>query len=225
MGRLKMTRVKVLIVDDQQLVRDGISSLLHLQEEIEVVGTATHGQEAIDKTAILHPQVILMDIRMPIMDGITATEKILQSGEACKILMLTTFDDEEYIIKSLKAGALGYLMKDIPIGELSRAVLQAHKGTYQLAPGVMTTLLEKINSTKENPNHSEFTQIYMDFSLREREVIVKLSQGMNNREIASALFLSEGTVKNYVSVILSALDLRDRTKAALIAIQEGWDKI
>lgn len=221
-----MIPVKVLIVDDQQLIREGISSLLKLQKEIEVLGTASNGEEAIEKYRTTKPDVILMDIRMPVMDGITATEKIHSESHLCKILMLTTFDDEEYILKSLRVGALGYLMKDIPIEDLTRAIIQTYNGTFQLAPEVMKRLLGNINNSSFNDEAGEYDykMIYNELSTREKEVLKLLARGMTNKEIAANILLSEGTVKNYVSSILTALDLKDRTKAALIAVKAGWDR-
>ncbi len=221
-----MKPVKVLIVDDQQLIREGISSLLILQKGIDVVGTATNGAEAVELYKTIKPDVILMDIRMPIMDGIRATEKILTSSPSCNILMLTTFDDEEYIIKSLKAGAKGYMMKDIPIEDLTRAIIQVDNGTFQLAPTVMEKLLEKLDAENEEkePIDSEIEKCLINLTEREKDVLKLIAQGLTNREIAARLFLSEGTVKNYVSAILNSMNLRDRTQAALIAIKARWDK-
>lgn len=221
-----MKPIVVLIVDDQHLIREGISSLLKFQDEISVAGVATDGKDAIDKYRLYKPDVILMDIRMPVMDGITAAEKILGEGNSCKILMLTTFDDEEYILKSLNAGASGYLMKDTPIDDLTRAIIQTFNGTFQIAPEVMKKMLTKVNSSspEDLENKKELDFIYNDFSHREREVLKHLARGLTNREIAKVLFLSEGTIKNYVSSLLTGLNLKDRTKAALTAIRAGWDK-
>lgn len=221
-----MIPIKVLIADDQQLIRDGIGSLLKIQEEVIVSGVASDGRDAIEKFRQYKPDVILMDIRMPVMDGITAAEKILGEGTPCRILMLTTFDDEEYILKSLKAGASGYLMKDTPIEDLTRAIIQTYNGTFQLAPGVMKKMLDKFNSQspEDLQEQNELDLIYNAFSDREKEVLKHLGRGLTNKEIANILFLSEGTIKNYVSSILNGLSLKDRTKAALTAIKAGWDK-
>lgn len=221
-----MNPIKVLIVDDQHLIREGISSLLKFQNDISVAGVASNGKEAIEKCRLYQPDVILMDIRMPVMDGIRAAEKIIGEGNPCKILMLTTFDDEEYIFKSLNAGASGYLMKDTPIDDLSRAIVQTYNGTFQLAPEVMKKMLAKYNSQSSGDLQEkyELDLIFNDFSDREKEVLKHLARGSTNKEIANLLFLSEGTVKNYVSSILTGLNLKDRTKAALTAIKVGWDK-
>ncbi len=220
--------INLMIVDDQSLIRDGIASLLSLQENITIAGTASNGKEAVKKAGEIKPDVILMDIRMPVMDGIAAAEKIIKEGYCSRIIMLTTFDDDEYIIKSLKAGAVGYLLKDIPDYELAQAVRLAYQGIYQLADSAAGKLVGNLNSTalKEEKNLSEgdneLLKIIRSMPEREREVLSEISRGLTNREIAETLFLSEGTVKNYVSNILTALDLRDRTQAALLAYKLGF---
>jgi DNA-binding NarL/FixJ family response regulator len=248
-----MERIRVLIVDDQHLIRDGIASLLALRSEIEVVGSAENGEIAVQKAVELAPEVILMDIRMPVMDGITAVTEIRAAGTPTQILMLTTFDDEEYIVKSLRAGANGYLMKDLPTEDLARAIVQVHNGTYQLAPGVMGTLLKQLHRTddpagseasgngaqapagggraagpggalSDPQSDPEMERLWLSFTVREREVLRLLGTGATNAEIAEKIHLSPGTVKNYVSEILTALDLRDRTQAALMAVRYGWDR-
>ncbi len=216
-------KIKVLVVDDQRLIREGIASLLSLQEDIFVAGTAENGKESVRLSMELHPDVILMDIRMPVMDGISAVKEILQKGFCRKIIMLTTFDDDEYILKSLKAGAVGYLLKDIPEKDLAQAVKLAYKGVYQLSPSAAGKLIGNIskddNDISENDN--DIRKIINTLSGREKDVLAEIAEGLTNREISEKLFLSEGTVKNYVSNILTALDLRDRTQAALIAYRLG----
>ncbi len=240
-----MEAIRVLIVDDQHLIRDGIASLLLLQSGIEVTGTAANGQEALEAVQEQSPDVILMDIRMPVMDGIAAVEELRRRGSKAKVLMLTTFDDEEYIMKSLRAGAYGYLMKDLPIEDLTRAIVQVYAGTYQLAPGVMDSLLKNMNGAEGasvgatagllgvggRAAEDGFVEldpgiqrIWESFSSREQDVLRFLGRGATNNEIAEAVNLSPGTVKNYVSGILTAFDLRDRTQAALLAVKYGWDR-
>jgi DNA-binding NarL/FixJ family response regulator len=216
--------VKVLIVDDQQLMRDGISSLLSIQEGVAVIGTAANGQEAIDQALALSPDVILMDVRMPVMNGITATEQIRRQLPACQVLMLTTFDDEKDIIKALIAGANGYLLKDIPAQDLAHAVRLAHRGIYQLEPSIAGKLVGVLNKQAEptsapSPKEASAQAVAAQFDLTEREVEVLqlIATGATNREIAEQLVVSEGTVKNHVSNILSRLGLRDRTQAAIFA--------
>lgn len=218
--------VRVLVVDDQRLIRDGIASLLSLQGGIEVVGAAANGQEALDQALALSPDVILMDVRMPVMDGIAATEEIRRRLPACQVLMLTTFDDEEYIVKALIAGASGYLLKDIPSGDLAQAIRLTHKGIYQLDPCIAGKLVGALAlaphasarpSEPSSESRSPATQDWANLTEREREVLCLIAKGATNREIAAALFISEGTVKNHVSNILSCLGLRDRTQAAIYA--------
>lgn len=216
--------VKVMVVDDQQLMRDGISSLLSIQEGIEMVGTAPDGQEAIEQALALQPDVILMDVRMPVMNGITATQKIRQQLPSCQVLMLTTFDDEEEIVKALIAGATGYLLKDIPAQDLAHAVRLAHKGIYQLEPSIAGKLVDVLSNAGQSATAAAATaaptqDVANPFDLTEREIDVLrlIATGATNKEIAKELVISEGTVKNHVSNILNRLALRDRTQAAIFA--------
>ena len=209
-----MSDVKVLVVDDQRLVREGIASLLSIQEGMSVVGTAVDGQEAVEKALALAPDVVLMDVRMPVMDGIAATVQIRRKLPGCQVLMLTTFDDEEYVVKSLQAGATGYLLKDIPAADLAQAIRLIRAGIYQLSPSVAGKLVGQLGvkarpAAPPPPEH--------DLTERELEVLRLIAGGATNREIAEALVVSEGTVKNHVSNILSRLGLRDRIQAALYA--------
>ncbi len=225
-------RVRVLVVDDQRLMRDGIASLLEVQDAIEVVGTASHGQEALEQAASLHPDVILMDVRMPVMDGVEATRRIARQLPACRILMLTTFDDEEYIIDALRAGATGYLLKDLPAPDLARAVQAVYKGIYQLDPAVASKVIASFSRSQSSESNrhqlaalsdTEATSVRSgDLTGREREVLRLIASGATNREIAEQLVISEGTVKNHISNILSRLGLRDRTQAAIYARENGW---
>ena len=209
-----MSDVKVLVVDDQRLVREGIASLLSIQEGMSVVGTAVDGQEAVEKALALAPDVVLMDVRMPVMDGIAATLQIRRKLPGCQVLMLTTFDDEEYVVKSLQAGATGYLLKDIPAADLAQAIHLIRAGIYQLSPSVAGKLVGQlgVKSRPAAPPPPEH-----DLTERELEVLRLIAGGATNREIAEALVVSEGTVKNHVSNILSRLGLRDRIQAALYA--------
>lgn len=220
--------VKVMVVDDQQLMRDGISSLLSIQDGIEVIGTAANGQEAIDQALALVPDVILMDVRMPVMNGITATEQIRRQLPTCQVLMLTTFDDEEDIVKALIAGANGYLLKDIPAQDLAQAIHLAHRGIYQLEPSIAGKLVGVLHkqagaglaapaAPAKKENSAQVVAAQFDLTEREMEVLQLIATGATNREFAEELVVSEGTVKNHVSNILSRLGLRDRTQAAIFA--------
>jgi DNA-binding NarL/FixJ family response regulator len=208
----------VLVADDQRLVREGIASLLDIQEGVQVVGTAVNGEQAVAETLAREPDVVLMDVRMPVMDGIAATERIRRELPTCQVIMLTTFDDDEYVVKSLQAGASGYLLKDIPAADLAQAVRLAHAGIYQLAPSVAGKLVGRQGLGNE-PEAVEAADVGL--TDRELEVLELLATGATNREIAEQLYVSEGTVKNHVSSILSRLDLRDRVQAALYAHKHG----
>lgn len=221
-----MTDVFVLIVDDQRLVREGIASLLDIQPGIQVIGMANDGKEAIEKALALSPDVILMDVRMPVMDGIAATAEIRRQLPKCKILMLTTFDDQEYIIRSLQAGASGYLLKDMPAADLAQAVILTQSGISQLAPTVADKLVGQLDRQSQlqpdDPTPAEKrAPAEINLTERELEVLRLLATGATNREIAEQLFVSEGTIKNHVSSILNRLGLRDRIQAALFAHEHG----
>ncbi|MBN2006914.1 MAG: response regulator transcription factor [Anaerolineae bacterium] len=213
-----LSPVRVLVVDDQQLMRDGIASLLSIQDGIEVAGTAANGQEAVSQAEALSPDIILMDIRMPVMNGIAATAQVRSRLPACQVLMLTTFDDEEYIVKSLVAGACGYLLKDIPAQDLAHAISLAHRGIYQLDPSIAGKLVGALTGVTANAHGQTAAADELNaLTEREREVLKLIAIGDTNREIAQKLFISEGTVKNHVSNILTRLGLRDRTQAAIYA--------
>jgi DNA-binding NarL/FixJ family response regulator len=211
-------KIRVLVADDQRLVRDGIASLLSIQEGIEVVGTASNGEEAVEQALALKPEVALMDIRMPIMDGVEATQRIRQELPGCQVLMLTTFDDEEYVLDALSAGACGYLLKDIPAHDLASAIKAAHQGIYQLDPGVAGKMLLALSADRGRAEPEVATpHTAAELSAREVEVLRLIAKGASNREIAEYLVITEGTVKNHISNILNRLGLRDRTQAAIYA--------
>lgn len=212
--------VRVMLADDQRLIREGIASLLSIQPNIEIVGKAVNGADAVTQALDLRPDIILMDIQMPEMNGIEATTQVLSQLSDCKVLMLTTFDDEEYIVKALQAGAVGYLLKDLPAADLAQAVRIAHAGIFQLDPSVAGKLVGALSSVGSQPQPKRPTQTF-DLSPRELEVLKLLADGATNREIADLLFISVGTVKNHVSSILGQLDLRDRIQAAIFARENG----
>lgn len=209
--------IRILIVDDQWLVREGIASLLEIEEDFLVVGTASDGQEAVMQAATVQPDIILMDIRMPNMTGIEATAQIRPAHPNCQIIMLTTFDDEEYVVQSLLAGACGYLMKDTPAPDLAQAIRLANAGIYQLGPEIAGKL---VGSLRASPPAASPTE-EIPLTPREIEILALLANGATNREIAEKLVVSEGTVKNHVSNILQSLNLRDRTQAAVYAVRNG----
>jgi DNA-binding NarL/FixJ family response regulator len=212
--------INVLIVDDQQLVRDGISALLDLQEGISIVGSAGDGEEALEFINSQEVDIVLMDIRMPVMNGIEATQKIKEKHPSIRVIMLTTFDDEEYIIQSLQAGACGYLLKDIPTQDLAQAVKLAHSGIFQLSSTALGKLVDE-DLIRLPQSDNKDNRILSQLTEREIQILNLIATGASNNEIAEKLFISEGTVKNHVSRILAALQVRDRVQAAILALQNG----
>lgn len=212
------TAIRVLVADDQQLIRHGIATLLDLEENVLVVGQAENGQIAIEKARTLKPDVVLMDIQMPVVNGIDALIAIRREQASCKVLMLTTFDDDEYVVRSLKAGSCGYLLKDIPSHDLAQAVQLAHAGIYQLAPDVAGKLVGGLFVQKPA---NGVAAADIPVTPREKEVLQLLASGASNKEIAQQLFISEGTVKKHITHILNTLELRDRTQAAIYAVRHG----
>jgi DNA-binding NarL/FixJ family response regulator len=207
--------IKVLLVDDQHLIRQGLKALLELEPDLEIIGEAENGKIALDLITQFHPDVVLMDIRMPIMDGVAATQLIHQNFPHVKVLVLTTFDNDEYVKTALQHGAMGYLLKDTPSEELAVAIRAVHKGYTQLGPGIVKKLLTQFQTT---PNHTPPAPPNLtELTPREKEVLRLIAIGASNREIAQQLYISEGTVKNHVTNILNRLSLRDRTQAAIIA--------
>jgi DNA-binding NarL/FixJ family response regulator len=200
--------IRLLLVDDQDIVRRGLRALLGTADDLVVVGEAANGQAAIELLDTIIPDVVLMDIRMPVMDGVTATMQILSRLPTCKVLVLTTFDDQDYVNQALKNGASGYLLKDTPFDELTQSIRLVHKGYTQLGPGLSPRL------SVESEIQSDLS-IFEQLTPREQEILEQIAQGASNREIADRLYLSEKTVRNHITNILSQLELRDRTQAAI----------
>jgi len=208
--------IKVLLVDDQGLIRQGLRALLELESDLEIVAEAENGEQAINLVAEFQPDVVLLDIRMPIMDGVAATKEIQKRFPKTKILVLTTFDDDEYVSAALQNGAMGYLLKDTPSEELAVAIRAVYKGYTQLGPGIVKKLLTQFSNG--TPIHSTpVPSTLTELTPREKEVLRLIATGASNREIAQELYISEGTVKNHVTNILNTLNLRDRTQAAIWA--------
>jgi DNA-binding NarL/FixJ family response regulator len=217
-----MSDVRVLVVDDQRLIRDSIASLLDVQPGIAVVGTAGDGREAVDQAIALAPDVVLMDVRMPTMDGIDALAVLRQRVPACRVVMLTTFDDEEYVVRALRAGATGYLLKDLPARELADAVRLTHAGVAPFDPAAAARLASALDRTPApSAPPAQTPPAGQALTTREVEVLRLVATGATNREIAERLYVSEGTVKNHISRVLSRLGLRDRTQAAIYARDHG----
>jgi len=208
-----MTRV--FLVDDQTLVRKGIRSLLSLLPDIEIVGEAVDGREAVRLIPAVVPDVVLLDIRMPEMDGLEVLRALNRPGEAPYFIILTTFDDADVLLEGCKAGARGFLLKDVALEQLASTIAAVAKGRLMLQPSITETLLRNLQGRSESRLDDEFNEPLTE---RERSVIRLMAGGFGNREIGEILGLSEGTVKNYVSRLLLKLDARDRTSAVLKAI-------
>jgi DNA-binding NarL/FixJ family response regulator len=215
--------IRILLVDDQSIIRNGLKALLELEPDLEIIGDAENGEVAVQQAETLQPDVVLMDIRMPVMDGVAATAAIIQQFPKTKVLMLTTFDENEYVSEALQKGAIGYLLKDTPSEELANSIRAAHKGYSQLSPGILQKVMSPQSLATSRPDVAPPPAGFAELTPREREVLQWIAQGASNREIAEALFISEGTVKNHVTNILGRLNLRDRTQAAIFAQSiEQW---
>lgn len=215
-----MDKIKVILADDQILLRDSIKTIINMDESLEVVATAANGLEAIKLVEMYRPQVVLMDIRMPEMDGVESIKVIKSKFPDVKVIMLTTFNDEEYIIEALAHGASGYLLKDIEIDKLIKTLKDAAAGQTILPNAVAVKLAEGLSKLSHNkkvqPDVSD-----LDFSEREKEISSMMVQGFTNKQIAMALYISEGTVRNYISSIYSKINISDRTQAVLYLKEKG----
>ena len=208
--------VRVLLVDDQALFREALGTLLAVREEIAVVGEAADGHQALRQAAALTPDVVLMDLRMPVLDGIAATKRLQVDQPDVRVLALTTFDDDEEVFAALRAGAVGYLLKDVSSERLVEAVLAAARGESVLEPSVAAKVVARFAQLDDSAAPTA-QPLVVALTGRELEVVRLLADGRSNREIAAALFLAEGTVKNHVTNVLAKLEARDRTQAALRA--------
>ena len=204
--------IRLLLVDDQSIIREGLSSLLTAQPDLEVIGEAANGEEAVRQALALNPDVILMDIRMPVMDGVAAIRILKGQAPEIKILVLTTFDDDRYVAEAMAHGADGYLLKDTPSSELAQAIRSVDRGYTQMGPGLFAKTL--ISSSRDSTSEK-----LAQLTAREQEVLQLIATGHSNKEIAAQLYITERTVKNHVNSILRTLDLRDRTQAAIFANQ------
>ena len=211
--------IRVLLADDQALVRSGLQMILAAQPDIEVVAEAENGRQAIDLTNRLVPDVVLMDVRMPVLDGLEATRRLVELGTAARILILTTFDLDEYVYAAIRAGASGFLLKDVRPAQLVEAIHVVADGDALLAPAVTKRLLERFAATLPTPE--ERAPALATLTDRERDVLELVASGLSNAEIAQRLFLGETTVKTHVSSLLKKLGLRDRVQAVVLAYEAG----
>ncbi|GHJ40032.1 response regulator transcription factor [Streptomyces sp. TS71-3] len=212
--------IRVLIADDQMMVREGFSVLLNAMPDIEVAGEAVNGREAVERVRTLEPDVVLMDIRMPELNGIEATREIVAANAEAKVLVLTTFDLDEYVYQALRAGASGFLLKDASAQQLADGVRVVASGEALLAPSVTRRLISEFSRLTEAPRLPVTGQgAYGELTDRETEVLVLIAQGLSNSEIAERLVVAESTIKTHVSRILVKLGLRDRTQAAVFAYE------
>ena len=212
--------IRVLVVDDQALFREGVVTLLSVQEGVRVVGEAADGREALDQIARLAPSVVLMDLRMPGMGGVEATREIAERHPQVRVIVLTTFDDDDDVFEALRAGAAGYLLKDVSSEKLAEAIRVAARGESFLQPSIASKVLAELKRRPGRPGRAE-QELLEPLTEREIDVLRQLARGASNREIAERVHLAEGTVKNYVSSILGKLGVTDRTAAALKARDLG----
>jgi DNA-binding NarL/FixJ family response regulator len=211
--------IRILIVDDQSLFREGLRTLLTVQQEFEVVGEAGNGEEALKLVPELRPDIVLMDLRMPVMDGVAATQKLHEERPDIKVIVLTTFDDDENVFEGLRAGAVGYLLKDVPSSKLFEAVHATARGEYFLLPSITAKIVSELKRVSlPNPVSQEIIE---PLSSRELEILRVVSEGLSNKEIAERLVIAEGTVKNHLSSILAKLSARDRMQAVIYAKKIG----
>lgn len=224
-----MSTIRLLIVDDQDIVRHGLGVILSHQDGMEVVGFAADGQEALEQAALHRPDVVLMDLKMPRLNGIQATRQLVRRFAGVKVIVLTTYDGDEWVFDAVRAGASGYLLKDSDGAEIVAAVRGSVAGEVRIDPAVAGKVLQEFNRLAGQPDRPVDPRKSSGVNLpaieelteRERLVLQELVQGKTNREIADSLHLAEGTVKNYVSIIIDKLQANDRTQAAILALKRG----
>jgi DNA-binding NarL/FixJ family response regulator len=213
--------IRILIADDQELVRTGFRLILNGEPDLEVVGEATDGADAVRLAVLLKPDVVLMDIRMPVLDGITATGQLLSRGTAIRVVILTTFDLDEYVYAALAAGASGFMLKDVKASALADGIRTVYAGDALLAPSVTKRLIERFVSQQPAVTSTPQVAALTD---REREVLVMIARGLSNADIASSLFVSQATIKTHISRVFAKLDVRDRAQAVIAAYDAGLVK-
>lgn len=213
--------IRVLLADDQALFREGLDTLLSVHKDIEVIGQASNGQEAVDLALKLRPDVILMDMRMPMLNGIGATRRLKQSLSECRVIMLTTFNDDETIFDALRAGAVGYLLKDVGSAQLAESIRATSRGESILDPSVAAKVVQEFSRVSSMVPTTNSEVLLEPLSEREIELLRLIATGFSNKEIAETLFITEGTVKNHITHILGKLNVRDRMQAVLKAKEIG----
>ncbi|PKN87146.1 MAG: DNA-binding response regulator [Chloroflexi bacterium HGW-Chloroflexi-8] len=212
--------IKILIVDDQELFREGLFTLLNIQNDFQVVGQAKNGEDALLQITMLDPDIILLDLRMPVMDGVECTKRINNQFPNVKVIVLTTFDEDELVFGALHAGAIGYLLKDVSPDKLFDAIRTAYRGDYYLPPNITAKVMSEFTKTPRIPKQ-EIPEIIDELSKREVEVLKMVAIGLSNKEIASKLVIAEGTVKNHLTSIFYKLGARDRMHAVLVGKKYG----
>lgn len=213
--------IRILLVDDQALFREGLSTLLSVYDDLEIIGEVNNGQEAIDFVVQDQPDVILMDLRMPVLDGVAATRQICADFPKSRIIVLTTFDDDEHVFDGLRAGAVGYLLKDVPSEKLVEAIRATAAGQSFLQPSIAAKVVAEFTRISDAPPTDPQAALVEPLSDRELEILELIATGASNKEIARKLYITEGTVKNHVTNILGKLGVRDRTQAAIKAKDMG----
>ena len=216
-----MSRTSIVLVDDQHLLRMGFRMVLEAQPDLEVVGEASDGREGLDLVRSRRPDVVLMDVRMPVLDGVEATRRLVSEGASSRVIILTTFDLDEYAFAALRAGASGFLLKDAPPADLLSAIRAVASGDAVVAPSTTRRLLERFAPRLPDPADPEPTDELEALTPREREVVAAVARGLSNGEIADELVLSEATVKTHVGRILAKLKLRDRVQIVVFAYEHG----
>lgn len=216
-----MNEISVLLVDDQALFREGLHAVLSVHPSVRVVAEAANGRDAVAAVRRCAPQVVLMDLRMPVMDGVEATRKIREISPHSQVIVLTTFDDDDQVFDALRAGALGYLLKDAPPARLVEAIDAAARGESFLQPSIAAKVLAEFNRLSPKRPLTEVAAAIEKLSGRELDVLRQLAEGKSDKEIAAALELAEGTVKNHLSNVFGKLGVLDRTQAALLAREKG----